>query len=66
MFTNIPLSLPEPTKILLHVILYRLPNEMKDIIHGKGSKMIMNRLESARSDDFRGVSQNGERDLAKF
>ena len=34
MFTNIPLSLPEPSKIILNVIIYRLPNEIKDLIKG--------------------------------
>jgi ubiquitin C-terminal hydrolase len=34
-FTNIPLSLPEPQKILINVTVYRIPNEIKDIINGQ-------------------------------
>lgn len=33
-FTNIPLSLPEPSKVMLNIIVYRLPNELKDILKG--------------------------------
>lgn len=51
-FTNIPLSLPEPSKILLNVIVYRLPNDIKDLINGD-NKHILKRLDSARSDDGR-------------
>ena len=56
-FTNIPLSLPEPSKVLLHIIIYRLPNEIKNIIHavdGKGviTASALKRIDSARSDDM--------------
>lgn len=54
-FSNIPLSLPEPKKIVLHVIIYRLPNEIKDILKGKG-KEILKRMESTRSEENRGFS----------
>lgn len=33
-FTSIPLSLPEPSKVLLNIIVYRLPTEVKDLING--------------------------------
>jgi len=45
--------LPEPSKILLHVIIYRLPNELKDLITGeKGKDAMLKRIDSTRSDDF--------------
>jgi len=56
-FTSIPLSLPEPSKIVLNVIVYRLPNELKDIM--KGDKQLplssqqLNRVESAKSEDIK-------------
>ena len=31
-FTNIPVSLPEPSKLLLNIIVHRLPNKVKSII----------------------------------
>jgi ubiquitin C-terminal hydrolase len=57
-FTNIPLSLPEPSKVKLNVVIYRLPNEIKDIIQGKNK---LRRLDSRLSEE-RGASQGGERD----
>jgi hypothetical protein len=33
-FTSIPLSLPEPSKILINIIIYRLPSELKDLLNG--------------------------------
>lgn len=33
-FTSIPLSLPEPSKILINIIVYRLPSEIKDLLNG--------------------------------
>ena len=47
-FTNVPLSLPEPNQIVLNVVLYRLPQDLKDIITGKGGQ-VLKRIESARS-----------------
>lgn len=68
-FTNIPLSLPEPTKVILNVIVYRLPNEIKDIINGDDGA-VLKRIESARSEEVaRGMSQQADRDptnIAKF
>lgn len=34
-FTSIPLSLPEPSKLLINVFVYRLPRRLKDLISGK-------------------------------
>jgi len=31
-FTNIPLSLPEPSKLLLNIVVHRLPSKVKYII----------------------------------
>jgi len=56
LFTNIPLSLPEPTKTVLYVTVYRLPNEIKDLLKGDG-KSVLRRIESAKSEDFRVSSQ---------
>ena len=33
-FTSIPLSLPEPSKILINIIIYRLPSDLKDLLNG--------------------------------
>ena len=55
MFTNIPLSLPEPTKIMLNITVYRLPNDIKDILSGP-EKPEFKRMDSARSDEVRGMS----------
>lgn len=55
MFTNIPLSLPEPTKIMLNITIYRLPNDIKDILSGL-EKPDFKRMDSARSDEVRGMS----------
>ena len=33
-FTSIPLSLPEPSKILINIIIYRLPSELKELLNG--------------------------------
>jgi len=53
-FTSIPLSLPEPSKVLLNIIVYRLPTEVKDLINGVTSlstKMSsLKRVDSFRSD----------------
>lgn len=66
-FTNIPLSLPEPSKVLLHIIIYRLPNEIKDIIHnsvddkevaGVATASGLQRIDSSKSDDFMFSQQN--------
>ena len=51
-FTNIPLSLPEPSKILINVVIYRLPNEIKDMISGLRPQSMMKRVDSAKSDVF--------------
>ena len=34
-FSNVPLSLPEPSQQTLSVIVYRIPNRIKDILNGK-------------------------------
>ena len=34
-FSNVPVSLPEPTKTTVSVIVYRVPNRIKDILHNK-------------------------------
>ena len=34
-FSQISLSLPEPTQVTLSIIVYRLPNKIKDILNGK-------------------------------
>jgi len=31
-FTNIPLSLPEPSKLLLNIVIHRLPSSVKNAI----------------------------------
>ncbi len=71
MFTNIPLSLPEPSKIVLNVIVYRLPNEIKDIMKVDKQPTQLNRVESGRSEDIRGFlqhqnSDNDPSNLLKF
>ncbi len=33
-FTSIPLSLPEPSKLLINVIVYRLPRSLKELLSG--------------------------------
>ena len=53
MFTNIPLSLPEPSKTILNVIIYRLPNEIKDLLKNEKVLNALKRVESARSDTKR-------------
>lgn len=53
MFTNIPLSLPEPSKTILNVIIYRLPNEIKDLLKNEKVVNALKRVESARSDTKR-------------
>ena len=54
-FTSIPLSLPEPSKVLLNIIVYRLPTEVKGLINGVTSlstKMSsLKRVDSFRSDE---------------
>mmetsp|Transcript_42310 Transcript_42310/g.64891 ORF Transcript_42310/g.64891 Transcript_42310/m.64891 type:complete len:124 (+) Transcript_42310:2737-3108(+) len=37
-FTNIPLSLPEPSQLLLNVIVHRLPLKLKEVIDKKPQK----------------------------
>jgi ubiquitin C-terminal hydrolase len=34
-FSNIPVPLPEPTQQTISIIIYRLPNKIKDILKGK-------------------------------
>ena len=62
-FTNVPLSLPEPTKIVINIIVSRQPNDIKDIINSN-TKELLKRVESAKSEEFRGTSQKGDRDPA--
>ena len=37
-FSNVPLSLPEPTQQSLSIIVYRIPNRIKDILQNKTVK----------------------------
>ncbi|TNV87076.1 hypothetical protein FGO68_gene9179 [Halteria grandinella] len=59
-FTSIPLSLPEPSKILVNIVVYRLPSEIKSLLSGKlpivnvtplGFQGGLQRLDSFRSDE---------------
>jgi hypothetical protein len=59
-FTSIPLSLPEPSKILVKILLYRLPNELKDLLNGLPPRQstpgaalssALTRMDSFNSDD---------------
>ena len=34
-FSNVPLSLPEPTQQTLSIIVHRIPNRLKDILNNK-------------------------------
>lgn len=34
-FANIPVSLPEPSELFLNIIVHRIPNKVKYIIHPK-------------------------------
>ena len=66
-FSNIPLSLPEPSKVLLNVIIYRLPNEVKDLINNTDGKQVqMKRMDSQRSEGERPVSSDKQEGLYKF
>ena len=46
-FTNIPLSLPEPSQLLLNIVVHRLPSKIKLIIDAKPKKQ---RIETSRLD----------------
>jgi hypothetical protein len=37
-FTNIPVSLPEPSQLLLNIIVHRLPNKVKCMLQTKKKK----------------------------
>lgn len=57
-FTSIPLPLPEPSKILINIIIYRLPSEIKDLLNGTTllGKIFnqtggLQKVDSFRSDD---------------
>ncbi|CDW76980.1 ubiquitin carboxyl-terminal hydrolase 15 [Stylonychia lemnae] len=65
-FTNIPLSLPEPSKILLNVVIYRLPNEIKDMLQGSRSSEIFKRMDSNKSEDFNRNTTILERNPSKI
>ena len=66
-FTNIPVSLPEPSKILLHVVIYRLPNELKDLITGdRGKDALLKRIDSTKSDDFHRAQSMNEQNPANL
>jgi len=69
-FTSIPLSLPEPYKIVLNVIVYRLPNELKDLMKGDKHPHRINRIDSARSDELKNTlverHESDDRGLLKF
>lgn len=48
---SIPLSLPEPSKILINIIVYRLPSEIKAILSGHRTKEPLKKQDSFRSDE---------------
>lgn len=56
-FTSIPLSLPEPSKILINIIIYRLPSDLKDLLNGTTllgkvfNHNALKKTDSFRSDD---------------
>ena len=40
-FTNIPVSLPEPSQLLLNIIVHRLPSKLKNIVQPTGSESLI-------------------------
>jgi len=50
-FTSIPLSLPEPSKILITVVVYRLPNTLRELL--RGSLVKSTHDENRDQDSFR-------------
>ena len=51
-FTSIPLSLPEPSKILINIIVYRLPDSLRELIAGRLNRDAdLNRIDSFRSEE---------------
>jgi hypothetical protein len=58
--------LPEPSKIVLKVIIYRLPNDIKDLIKGEKLEKALKRVESSRSGVKHSNSENDPTNLSKF
>jgi ubiquitin C-terminal hydrolase len=48
---SIPLSLPEPSKILINIIIYRLPSEIKNLLAGFKSSIVLRKQDSFHSDE---------------
>jgi len=49
LFSNIALPLPEPSKVTMSVVVYRLPSDIKDMLKGK-TMQLLKRMSSARSE----------------
>ena len=56
-FSNVPLSLPEPTQMTISIIIYRVPNKVKDILNGKITKT---------SDGTFSLPQFGQEDIEQY
>jgi len=41
-FTNIPLSLPEPSKLILNIVVHRLPSAVKSMLDAKEGESVLN------------------------
>jgi ubiquitin carboxyl-terminal hydrolase 4/11/15 len=51
-FTSIPLSLPEPSKILINIIVYRLPDSLRELMAGRLNRDgDLNHIDTFRSDE---------------
>ena len=58
-FSNTPLSLPEPTQQTVSIIVYRVPNRTKDILH---QKIVKDDAGNVTLQGFHRVDSNTERD----
>ena len=58
-FSNIPLSLPEPSQQTVSIIVHRIPNRLKDILH---SKIVKDDAGNITLQGFHRVDSNTERD----
>ena len=58
-FSNVPVSLPEPSKTTVSVIVYRVPNRIKDILH---NKIVKNDQGMITLQGFQRIDLNTERD----
>ena len=56
-FSNVPLSLPEPTQMTISIIIYRVPNKVKDILNGKITKS---------ADGTYSLPQFGQEDIEQY